>query len=79
MWCRVAWLRAAEGRSFRSNGACSCHTKPIICLFLMCDKVVQGSLAESSGRAELQEHALAKLKARERGTSLGPMVMNIYY
>ena len=32
------------------------------------------SLAESSGRAELQEHALAKLKARERGASLGPMV-----
>jgi hypothetical protein len=29
---------------------------------------------ESSGRAELQEHALAKLKARERGASLGPMV-----
>jgi hypothetical protein len=31
-------------------------------------------MQESSGRAELQEHALAKLKARERGASLGPMV-----
>jgi hypothetical protein len=36
--------------------------------------VVQGAVQESSGRAELQEHALAKLKARERGASLGPMV-----
>ena len=37
---------------------------------------VQGAMQESSGRAELQEQALAKLRARERGASLGPMVIH---
>merc|ERR1712136_396894 len=33
----------------------------------------QASLQESEGRADLQEHALAKYKSKGRGSSMGPM------
>ena len=39
---------------------------------------VQGNLADASERADLNEQALAKLRARGRSSSIGPQVRNIY-
>ena len=39
----------------------------------------QSGLAEAEERADLNEQALAKCKARGRSTSMGPMVRNPYF
>ena len=39
----------------------------------------QASLQVSEGRADLNEHAVAKLKSKGRGSSMGPLVITNYF